>query len=147
MKHAGNIAETIRRALKPGGRFVAEFGGAGNIAAVRRGLVGVLGSEAAAARDPWYFPSIGEYAALLERHGLEPVFAELLDRPTEVPGQSGLREWLTMFAGTFFAGLPAERVETLYGAMEVSLRPELYRDGIWTIDYRRLRVKALKPAQ
>ncbi len=53
----------VRRALKPGGRFVAEFGGRGNVAAI----IGALDAAACAIGlgawgHPWYYPSIGEYA-------------------------------------------------------------------------------------
>ena len=57
----------VRRLLRTGGCFVAELGGAGNIATVhgalraafrRRGLDPAL-------RDPWYFPSAESYRALL----------------------------------------------------------------------------------
>jgi hypothetical protein len=85
---------------------------------------------------PWYFPSIGEYASVLERHGFEIAFAALFDRPTLVEGEDGLEDWLTMFAGSL-AGTKEIRNE-----IANCLRPKLFRDGSWTLDYRRLRVIA-----
>lgn len=117
---------TIRAALKPGGRFVAEFGGKGNIASV----------VAAAGRNPWYFPSIGRYAGLLEAHALEVVQASLFDRPTKVEGEQGLREWVGMFYEP-----PLE--EEVITRMESELRPRLFCDGNWFIDYKRLRIVAI----
>jgi trans-aconitate 2-methyltransferase len=116
----------IWRALKHGGRFVAEFGGKGN---TRRIL------EAAGGENPWFFPSVGEYAAMLERQGFEVRFATLFDRPTRIEGEHGLEEWLTMFG----AALTKEP-----HAVAQRLRAEMFRDGAWTIDYRRLRVVAVK---
>jgi len=72
----------IARALKPGGRFVAEFGGRGNVRAIMTALHSAaeeVGGEAV--ESPWYYPSVGEYTAVLERHGLEVTFAPLFDRP------------------------------------------------------------------
>jgi len=120
-------AAAIAGALRPGGRFVAEFGGKGNIAAV----VGATGS------NPWYFPSIGEYASLLEASGLEVDLATLFDRPTVVEGENGMREWLTMFFTPLLLEVEMQRVIA-------ALRPKLYRDGNWVIDYRRLRIVATK---
>ena len=61
------------RALKPGGRFVGEFGGHGCVAAVVVALLAELerrGVTDAAVRIPWYFPSADEYRGRLERGGL-----------------------------------------------------------------------------
>ncbi len=121
----GPAAAAIRAALKPGGRFVAEFGGHGNIASI----------IAAAGRNPWYFPSIGEYAGVLEQNGLAVNSAVVFPRPTRVEGEQGLREWLTMFYKPPLG-------EEVVARMERALRPGLYRDGAWFIDYKRLRITA-----
>ncbi|MGI8745682.1 MAG: class I SAM-dependent methyltransferase [Bryobacteraceae bacterium] len=120
-----DVAKTIREALKPAGRFIAEFGGKGNV----RSIVEAAGF------NPWYYPSIGEYAALLEQNGFEVTSAVLFDRPTTLEGEPGLREWLGMF---FKPQLPATEVTRI----ESELRPKLYRDGSWIIDYKRLRITA-----
>ena len=120
-------AAAMARALKPGGRLVVEFGGRGNVASVVK----------AAGRNPWYFPSIAEYSGLLERHGLEVESAALFRRPTRVEGQDGMREWLNMF----FQPPPSEAEMQ---RISEELRPGLFRDGAWFIDYRRLRITAVK---
>src|SRR5205823_173655 len=84
---ANDAVATVREALQRGGRFIAEFGGKGNISSIIE----------AAGFNPWYFPSIGEYATLLEQNGLTTTSAALFDRPTPVQGEAGLREWLDMF--------------------------------------------------
>jgi SAM-dependent methyltransferase len=121
------VAASIAGALKPGGRLVAEFGGKGNIASV----------VALAGFNPWYFPSIGEYAGLLEANGMEVTSAVLFERPTMVEGEAGLRDWLGMF---FKPPLPEEKIRR----MEIELRPKLFRETGWAIDYRRLRIVAKK---
>ena len=117
--------KSIAAALKPGGRFVAEFGGKGNV----RNITDAMGTY------PWYFPSIGEYASLLESYGLETTTAALFPRPTPMQGESGMRDWLKMFTSSF---LPEERIPEV----ESILRPKLYHDGAWYIDYVRLRITA-----
>ena len=145
VKNAEAAAESTARALRSGGRFVAEFGGHGNTRSILSALRVALGPEADA-RCPWYYPSIGEYASLLERHGLQVRHAELFDRPTPLEGDNGMEEWLRMFCGDFFKDMPAGDVHAKMREVVELLRTERYRDGAWTVDYRRLRVVALKTA-
>lgn len=133
-------AGCIARALKPGGRFVAEFGGHGNIQPVVDALHAVLGPV----ESPWSFPTIGEYAAVLERHGLETRQAWLIDRPTQVEGEDGMEDWLAVFARDFVRDLELSQQKAVFRAVAGKLRPAKFRDGIWTVDYRRLRVTAHK---
>lgn len=133
MKPPKKVAASIARALKPGGRLVAEFGGKGNVQSVLDAVRAVIGKV----ENPWYYPGIAEYASLLERHGLEVTFAELFDRPTKLPAGSGMEDWLRMFAGALFAGR-----EQQHAAVVDALRPRLFSGGAWWVDYRRLRVVA-----
>lgn len=142
VKNAAAAALCIARALTPGGRFVAEFGGHGNIQSVVEALHAVLGPV----ETPWYYPSIGEYAAILERHGLEPRQAWLIDRPTRVQGEDGLEDWLAVFARDFVARMDEKRKREVFRAVAERLRATHFHDGVWTIDYRRLRVAAVKTA-
>jgi trans-aconitate methyltransferase len=144
VKEAGAAAESISLALKPGGRFVAEFGGKGNTGSILNALRVALGPESDA-RCPWYYPSIGEYSSLVEKHGLQVRQAELFDRPTPLEGENAMEDWLRMFCmGSFFKGMSAEDATAKIHEVVRILRPERYRDGVWTVDYRRLRLVALK---
>jgi trans-aconitate 2-methyltransferase len=133
----------VGRALGPGGRFVAEFGGRGNVA----GIVSALDAASRAIglgawEHPWYYPSIGDYAPLLERAGLEVTDAALFDRPTLLEGEEGLRRWVEMFARDLVARVPTVECERFFRHAEDAARPALHRDGTWFADYRRLRVVA-----
>jgi trans-aconitate 2-methyltransferase len=140
VKNAGAVAACVTRALRPAGRFVAELGGHGNIQSVVNAIREVLGPV----ELPWFYPAIGEYASLLESHGLEVRRAELFDRPTRVEGEDGMEHWLAFFGGSIVAGMPAQRQEEIWRAVAHKLHPQCYRDGGWTLDYRRLRVVAVK---
>ena len=149
MRRPEKVIACVWNALKPGGRFVAEFGGQGNVAAVIGAISRVLERDYgidASACHPWYFPSIGQYSTLLEKQGFRVTFAAHFDRPTPMKdGENGLRLWLDGFADAFFEGLsPAEREEAIRN-IEAEARDELFRDGVWYVDYRRLRVAAVKP--
>ncbi|MGB2665548.1 MAG: methyltransferase domain-containing protein [Candidatus Acidiferrum sp.] len=137
----------IAKALRSEGRFVAEFGGKGNVA-------GLLAATERAwhklgppgpAPSPWYYPSVGEYSTLLEKHSLEVTLANLFDRPTALEdGARGLHNWLEMFGGSFLDELPAGQREAALMAIEREARPTLFHDDHWVMDYRRLRVVARK---
>lgn len=149
MKRADDVAANVWNALKHGGRLIAEFGGQGNIACVTEALDSVLAEDYgidATALHPWYFPSIGQYSALLERAGFRVTYAVHFDRPTTMPGgEAGLRHWLDGFAGRFFLDLTDEEKQTAYARIEARTRPALFDGSQWHIDYSRLRIAAFKP--
>jgi trans-aconitate methyltransferase len=136
VRDAEGAVRSVAAALVPGGRFVAEFGGKGNITQMLAAIHRVL-PEAA---NPWYFPSIGEYSMLLERHGLEPRYAALFDRPTQLEGS--MQEWFEMFGEPLLARVPREQRRPVLDEVADVLRPALFREGHWWADYRRLRVAA-----
>lgn len=148
IKEPDAVINCVAKALKPGGRFVAEFGGKGNVGAIVRALLSVLseiGCEEPQALNPWYFPSIGEYAGLLEKQGFDVGYAVLFDRPTPLEGGSaGMANWIKMFAGGFLSGLSDDVRSHVIRTVEEHLRSVLYRDGNWNADYRRIRIVAVK---
>jgi len=138
----------VWNALRPGGRFVAEFGGKGNIGRIQRALDRTL-VDLQLSRpgeiNPWYYPSVSEYATLLEQNKFEVRFMTLFDRPTALAdGNDGMRNWIAMFASGYLVKVPPETREVFFQQVEGLLRPELFRDGQWWADYRRLRFVAFK---
>lgn len=135
----------IGQALKAGGRFVGEFGGHGNVAAITVALVAVLNSRGVdgVGAIPWYFPTPSAYREKLERHGFEVQVIDLIPRPTSLP--TDMSGWLQTMAGVFFAALsPDERDEAVIEVLDL-LRPALCDDvGNWTADYMRLRFSAIR---
>jgi trans-aconitate methyltransferase len=135
------VIRCVYQALKPGGRFVAEFGGKGNVQAITQALATAHPSYV----SPWYFPSVAEYATRLEQQGFEVVFATLRDRPTPLDDhEAGLANWLRMFADGLLGHLAPEQQRQIIASVEQQLKPTLYRDGVWSADYRRLRILAVK---
>lgn len=138
--------QCMAAALKPGGRLVAEFGGKGNVAtivsAAQQAIEEIEGNWV---ESGWYFPSIGEYASLLEKHGLEMRSALLYDRPTRLEdGEHGLSTWLTMFGEHILENLDADIKQRVIQQVEEHARPKLFKNGYWFADYRRLRLVAYK---
>ncbi|WP_254525084.1 class I SAM-dependent methyltransferase [Natrinema caseinilyticum] len=137
------VLESVADALDPGGRFVAELGGAGNVAAIVDAVRVEAAERGYDVDAPWYFPSIGDYASKLESHGLETRSATLFDRPTELEnGTNGLADWLEMFGDSLLAPIPDDEQPSVISGVEDRLREDLFQKGTWTADYRRLRVVA-----
>jgi trans-aconitate methyltransferase len=149
MKDPPAVASCVYRALKLGGRFVAEFGGKGNLREIHTALLEAIRKAVyPAAPEPAfkYYPSIGEYAALLEGQGFRVSYAAHFDRPTPLEnGDEGLRNWIETFADNFLSLAPAEKRPAIIRKVEDQLRRDLYREGTWFADYRRIRVVAIKP--
>lgn len=135
--------KTIARALRPGGRLVAEMGGVGNIDSIVRAVEAELAARGYEIGVPWYFPSVGAYATLLEANGFEVRSATLFERPTPLDGgEEGLATWLDMFGDSFLAPLSADEQAAVIAAIEDRLRPDQFENGRWIADYRRLRIVA-----
>jgi trans-aconitate methyltransferase len=146
MRRPDEVIIGVWRALKPGGRFVAECGGYGNVAAIQSALAVALAKRGIDARqvNPWYFPSAEEYGARLERQGFIVESIELILRPTPLLG--GILSWLKIFAQDFTAALTISEHEAFLIEVRDSLRARLCdQHGSWTVDYVRLRFCARKP--
>jgi len=136
---------SIANALHKGGRFVAEFGGKGNIAGLMSAIERAWENlrPPTALPHPWYYPSLAEYAGLLEKHGLEVTHAALFDRPTPLEdGPRGLHNWLNMFGTPFADALPENLQEKWQQEVANEARYDLFRNDHWVLDYRRLRIVA-----
>ena len=146
MTEPDRVIDGVWRALHPGGRFVAEMGGHGNVATIRTALVEGLnrrGHDGAAA-VPWYFPTPEEQRTRLEAAGFEVLSIELIDRPTPLPGD--MADWLATFAEPFTKRLSEADRAAYVEETVASLRPRLCdAQGRWSADYVRLRFHARKP--
>lgn len=146
VERAEEAVMCMSHALKPGGRFVIEMGGKGNIAGIatelERALKTLHGREVKATN---YFPGIGEYSSLLEKHGIEVVSALLFDRPTKLEGgEEGMENWIRMFRRELLNDLNEEEKRAVFAEVKTALRDKLFSDGNWFADYRRLRIVAYK---
>ena len=146
MKDADAVIAGVKRALKPGGRFVAEMGGHGNIASVIVALTAVLARRGidASPLNPFYFPTAEAYRAKLETAGFEVDEIGIIPRPTVL--STDIEPWLDAFCEAFLSAVPQpDRAQARAETAEL-LRPVLVaEDGRWIADYVRLRFRARLP--
>jgi trans-aconitate methyltransferase len=136
----------VRRALKPGGRFVGEMGGHNNTAAIIVALSAVLARHGVDSHriNPWYFPSVAAYRSKLEEAGFTVEEVGIVPRPTVLP--TSIEPWLETFAGAFFSALPERDRPSARAEVAELLRPVLMDEtGTWIADYVRLRFRATLP--
>jgi trans-aconitate methyltransferase len=139
------VIKSVHKALKPNGRFVAEMGGLGNIAAIRVALqTTLLRYNIDAERDAAsFYPSPSAYRALLEANGFRIDRMELQPRPT--PLKSGMDQWLRTFRTALLSRLNDSDREAALAETVALLKPVLCdSDGNWFGDYVRLRFHAVR---
>ena len=134
----------VRRVLRPGGRFVAEMGGHGNIAAIRVAFAAVLArlGHATLGERGNYYPTPDAYTRRLTSHGFTVARMILFPRPTPL-GAGGMAAWLNTFCRGALDTLPEHLRETAVAETVALLAPALCdEEGNWTADYVRLRFLA-----
>jgi SAM-dependent methyltransferase len=147
LKDADRVIRNVFRALRPGGRFVAECGGHKCCETIQTALVAELerrGYDGWSA-NPWYFPTTEDYASRLANAGFSVRYIQIIPRPTPLPGD--ITGFFETFAGSFTSVLPARDRPSYVEAVRERLKPLLCgADGVWTADYTRLRFEAIKSA-
>lgn len=137
----------VARALKPACRFVAEMGGAGNVARVTEAILKTLAERGIDGRSatPWLFPGPEDQADALRRAGFRVERMELFDRPTDL--ECSMEDWLEIFAPAYAALVPEPERAAFFAAVSRRLEPALFDRNreVWWVDYVRLRFHAVKP--
>jgi trans-aconitate methyltransferase len=141
------VVRGICSSLRKGGRFVFEMGGTGNVKSITDALHQALkehGKEHRTSDQHWYFPSLSEYATLLESNGFRVAYALHFNRKTPLKGENGMATWLEMFAEPFFKNMKSDEIQVIVRRVEEMLRPSNFENGVWFADYVRLRMLAYK---
>jgi len=131
----------VHRVLRPGGRFVAEMGGHGNIAAIRVAFAAVLArlGYARLGERGNYYPTPQAYTRRLASHGFTVERMTHFPRPTPL-GAGGMTAWLNTFCRGALDALPEALRQTAVAETVALLAPALCdEEGQWTADYARLR--------
>ena len=148
VQNQDGVMKSVYNSLKPGGRFVAEMGGKGNVQLLLSALKETLekyGYVTQSQVSQFYFPSLGEYTSRLEALGFRVVFASHFDRKTPLQdGINGVSKWIEMFASAYLKDVPQLDKEKILAEITAKLQPYYEENGQWYADYKRLRFIAIK---
>lgn len=139
MKRPDDVITGVKQALKPHGRFVGEFGGHGNIHSILQELSLALKKFDLdfESLNPWYFPTVEDYQRRLEHGGFEVKSVELIPRLTPLPGD--IADWFEVFLPAFISSMDEQERLQFYETLKQPLKPVLYKNDQWEVDYVRLR--------
>ncbi len=144
VKDAKGAIQNIAKSLKSGGRFVCEFGGEGNVYHVISAMKEVFTKhpEFGVFDNPWYFPSVEAYKILLESEGFSIEYIEIIPRPTPM---DDISNWLDIFANGVTKHLSKEQFKMFKQECKEVLKETIYSEEEgWMLDYKRLRLRAIK---
>lgn len=147
IKDQQSLLQCIYDCLKNDGRLVYEMGAKYNIGSIHNAVKKVLIEEGFAENtniEVNYFSSAGEQATMLEKVGFTISNIIQFDRPTELVGEDGMKNWIIQFAQAYFKNIPKEKIEIITDKAVAILKETNYKNGKWYADYKRLRVKAIK---
>ncbi len=144
MTDQARVLHNVRSILLEGGRFVAEMGGAGNIAtldgALRDALAAVGRPEIGVVAN--YFPTVDQQVALLEESGFRVDLVTWFRRPTPLAPGSTAADWTRHFRASTWAETPAELHGELGAQIDARAASLRTAEG-WHADYCRLRFVAV----
>lgn len=138
------VVKNIYKSLKIGGRLVVEFGAKGNCHNILSAVRMKISEYGYPISETLHFRSIAEFASMLERNNFYVDYAVVFDRETELEGEDGMKNWLTMFASDVLKNVPKHLHEKILDGVVEATRPKLYQNKKWYADYKRLRITAHK---
>lgn len=148
MTEAEAVAAGVFAALKDGGRFAGEMGGACNLATIRGALRAELEGRGyeMPTEDPAWYPDPESFAKVYCGVGFQGLRAELIERPTPLP--AGVAGWVRTFRSGLLDSLmvPEFERDEIAAAVEARVEDDLrLPDGGWSADYVRLRFWMKRP--
>lgn len=138
------MLKNIAANLVQGGKLVFEFGGCGCGKAVHTELAELFSRYGLKYVMPFYFPTIGMYAPLMENAGFKIEYAVLFDRFTPVKGENGIVDWIKMFDKKPFENVDLDIAEAIMYEAQKNLTDKLFKNNTWNVDYVRIRMKAVR---
>jgi len=147
IKYHSKALKCIYDSLKQGGRFVYEMGAKHNVEKIHNAVKKVLiedGFHDNTEIEINYFSSAAEQALILEDVGFTISNIIQFERPTELIGDDGMKNWIIQFCQPFFKNISEDKFEDILNRSVDLLKQTNYENGKWYADYIRLRIKTIK---
>lgn len=137
------LLKNIAKALKPKGILICEFGALGNIETIENAFKLAINQEGFTYKMKFNFADSNSFSKLLTQNHFEILKLSKFDRPTPLKdNEKGLRIWLKQFFRSQLDEIPTQIQEKIFDEVERLTKDKLYQGGVWTLDYKRLRVLA-----
>jgi trans-aconitate methyltransferase len=139
---------SIYRALAPGGRLVAQCGGAGNLDRLIERANAIARRKPFARHfngwsDPWLFADVPTTIIRLDRAGFRAIDVFMEETPTTLPDGGTFRDFLsTVCVREHVAQLPSDLAGKFLDELTEQAEGD---DPAFTLDYWRLNIVARKP--
>jgi SAM-dependent methyltransferase len=147
IKTPEQVISSVWNALKPGGRFVAEFYGHGTAEEIILALQEVMSSHNYSfdinEDFPWYLPTQEEYCNLLINQGFEVTDQSIF--PVKMPFVD-ICSWLEqiLFNTERFKHI---NKEAIFAEVQNQVRSQLFKNSTWFVNYQHIRIVARKSSQ
>ncbi len=147
IKTPKEVISSVWNALKPGGRFVAEFYGHGTAEEIILALQEVMSSQNYSfdinEDFPWYLPTQEEYCNLLINQGFEVTDQSIF--PVKMPFVD-ICSWLEqiLFNTEMFKHI---NKEAIFAEVQNQVRSQLFKNSTWFVNYQHIRIVARKSSQ
>lgn len=139
------LLHSVYTSLKENGILICEFGAKNNINQIITAIEKITGQMGYSYHSLFYFPSKAEYKLLLEQAGFEVKHIMEYNRPTPLAdGEKGLRNWINQFFAGDLVIFSEEQKEKIFCETEKLCKNNLWKEGKWVADYRRIQVVAIK---
>lgn len=148
--------QSINKCLRPGGRFIFEMGGKGNVAEIQASFTAAmlhvgLTIEQVKAINPWFFPSVDWMYQTLLDNGFDVEKCELEYRPTKLNPDNtertgGIEGWVRLMGAQYLDAVDESKRDGVVKEICHVLDPIMTReeDGSKWVGYTRLRAVARK---
>jgi trans-aconitate methyltransferase len=150
IKTPKKVISSVWDALKPGGRFVAEFYGHGTAKEIILALQEVMSPQNSSFdinKDfPWYLPTQEEYCNLLKSRGFEVTVNKIFPKKLYVVD---IRSWTGNLVLNIkrFRDMDDENRQKIFKAVENQVRSQLFDGSRWFVNHQHIRIVAIKSSQ
>jgi len=147
IKPPEQVISSVWNALKPGGRFVAEFYGHGTAKEIILALQEVMSSHNSSfdinENFPWYLPTQEKYCELLANQGFEGTAQSIF--PPKKMHFVDIVAWLkNIRTNTQNLDYIDEKI---FEEVENQVRSQLFKNSTWCVNYQPIRIVAIKSSQ
>jgi trans-aconitate 2-methyltransferase len=145
IKTPEQVISSVWNALRPGGRFVAEFYGHGTAKEIILALQEVMSSQNYSfdinEDFPWYLPTQEEYCNLLTSQGFTVIVNKIFPKKLDLHKGVDICRWLEQIP---FNTEKFNHINDYFEEVQKKVRCQLFEDSQWFVNYQHIRIVARK---